>query len=53
MNKVPQFWRFDAFASYALPLAEFQLNVANLTDRCITSRPPAPRRCPPRDGWSC
>jgi catecholate siderophore receptor len=32
VNKVPQFWRFDAFASYALPQAEFQLNVANLTD---------------------
>ena len=32
VNKVPQFWRFDAFASYALPRAELQLNVANLTD---------------------
>ena len=32
VNKVPQFWRFDAFASYALKVAELQLNVANLTD---------------------
>jgi len=32
LNKVPNFWRFDAFASYALKPAELQLNVYNLTN---------------------
>ncbi|HEY0706860.1 MAG TPA: TonB-dependent siderophore receptor, partial [Polyangia bacterium] len=32
LNKVPSFWRFDAFASYELPTVALQLNVANLTD---------------------
>ncbi|MFP2933523.1 TonB-dependent receptor, partial [Pyxidicoccus sp. 3LG] len=31
-SKVPNFWRFDAFASYELGKAQFQLNVYNLTD---------------------
>ena len=32
LNKVPDFWRFDAFASYAFPHVELQLNLSNLTD---------------------
>jgi catecholate siderophore receptor len=32
VNKVPQFVRFDAFASYAFKQAEMQLNVANITN---------------------
>jgi catecholate siderophore receptor len=32
LNKVPSFWRLDAFASYELPTVALQLNVANLTD---------------------
>jgi catecholate siderophore receptor len=31
-NEVPQFWRFDAYASYALPHLELQVNLSNLTD---------------------
>jgi catecholate siderophore receptor len=31
-NKVPNFWRFDAFASYAWGRAQLQLNLYNLTD---------------------
>jgi catecholate siderophore receptor len=31
-NFVPNFWRFDAFASYELGKASFQLNLYNLTD---------------------
>jgi catecholate siderophore receptor len=31
-NRVPDYWRFDAFASYAFRKADLQLNVANLTD---------------------
>ncbi|QSQ25887.1 TonB-dependent siderophore receptor [Pyxidicoccus parkwayensis] len=31
-NYVPNFWRFDAFASYEWDKAQFQLNVYNLTD---------------------
>ncbi len=31
LNKVPNFWRFDAFASYALKPVDLQLNVYNLT----------------------
>jgi catecholate siderophore receptor len=31
LNKVPNFWRFDAFASYALGPVQLQLNVNNLT----------------------
>ncbi|HEY0712341.1 MAG TPA: TonB-dependent receptor, partial [Polyangia bacterium] len=32
LNKVPSFWRFDAFASYELPSVALQVNVANLTN---------------------
>ena len=32
LNQVPDFWRFDAFASYAFPKVELQLNLSNLTD---------------------
>jgi catecholate siderophore receptor len=32
LNKVPDFWRLDAFASYAFPHVELQLNLSNLTD---------------------
>jgi catecholate siderophore receptor len=33
LNKVPSFWRFDAFASYnALRNLDLQLNVSNLTN---------------------
>lgn len=32
LNKVPNFWRFDAFASYALKSVDLQLNVYNLTN---------------------
>ncbi|NBD11023.1 TonB-dependent siderophore receptor [Corallococcus sp. c25j21] len=32
LNKVPNFWRFDAFASYAFTKVDVQLNVYNLTD---------------------
>ncbi|WP_164013750.1 TonB-dependent receptor [Pyxidicoccus trucidator] len=31
-NKVPNFWRFDAFASYEWGKAQLQLNLYNLTD---------------------
>jgi catecholate siderophore receptor len=31
-NFVPNFWRFDAFASYEMGKAQFQLNLYNLTD---------------------
>jgi catecholate siderophore receptor len=31
-NYVPNFWRFDAFASYEWNKAQFQLNVYNLTN---------------------
>jgi catecholate siderophore receptor len=31
-NKVPNFWRFDAFANYAWGKAQLQLNLYNLTD---------------------
>jgi catecholate siderophore receptor len=32
LNKVPSFWRFDAYASYAFSHVELQLNLSNLTD---------------------
>ncbi|WP_233583336.1 TonB-dependent siderophore receptor [Corallococcus sp. CA053C] len=32
LNKVPNFWRFDAFARYAFSKVDVQLNVYNLTD---------------------
>lgn len=32
INKVPNYWRFDAFASYALEKVDLQLNVYNLTN---------------------
>ncbi|MCE9670160.1 TonB-dependent siderophore receptor [Myxococcus stipitatus] len=32
VSYVPNFWRFDAFASYAYGKAQFQLNVYNLTN---------------------
>ncbi|WP_257457612.1 TonB-dependent receptor [Archangium lipolyticum] len=32
LNKVPNFWRFDAFASYAVGPVQLQLNVNNLTN---------------------
>ncbi|WP_223631628.1 TonB-dependent siderophore receptor [Corallococcus sp. EGB] len=32
LNKVPNYWRFDAYASYAFKKVDLQLNVYNLTD---------------------
>ncbi|RYZ35086.1 MAG: TonB-dependent receptor, partial [Myxococcaceae bacterium] len=32
LTKVPNYWRFDAFASYAFKKVDLQLNVYNLTD---------------------
>ncbi|RJS25356.1 TonB-dependent siderophore receptor [Corallococcus sp. H22C18031201] len=32
LNKVPNYWRFDAFASYAVSRYDIQLNVNNLTN---------------------
>jgi catecholate siderophore receptor len=33
LNRVPEFWRFDAVATYAFANADLQLNLSNLTDR--------------------
>ncbi|CAM4521327.1 TonB-dependent siderophore receptor [Corallococcus exiguus] len=33
LTKVPNFWRFDAFASYSIKKVDLQLNVYNLTDK--------------------
>jgi catecholate siderophore receptor len=33
LSKVPNFWRFDAFASYSIKKVDLQLNVYNLTDK--------------------
>lgn len=33
LSKVPNFWRFDVFASYAFKKVDLQLNVYNLTDK--------------------
>ena len=34
LTKVPNFWRFDAFASYSpLTWLDLQLNVSNLTNK--------------------
>ncbi|RKH07565.1 TonB-dependent siderophore receptor [Corallococcus sp. CA047B] len=33
LSKVPNYWRFDAFASYAFKKVDLQLNVYNLTDK--------------------
>ncbi|RKG64962.1 TonB-dependent siderophore receptor [Corallococcus exercitus] len=33
LNKVPNYWRFDAFASYTIKKVDLQLNVYNLTDK--------------------
>jgi catecholate siderophore receptor len=32
LNKVPNYWRFDAYASYAFKRVELQLNLNNLSD---------------------
>jgi catecholate siderophore receptor len=32
LNRVPSFWRFDAYVSYSFPHLELQLNMANLTN---------------------
>ncbi|WP_223740188.1 TonB-dependent siderophore receptor [Corallococcus sp. AS-1-12] len=33
LSKVPNYWRFDAFASYSIQKVDLQLNVYNLTDK--------------------
>jgi catecholate siderophore receptor len=50
-NRVPRYWRLDAFARYAFGVSEIQLNVNNLTDALYYEQL-APNRAVPADGLS-
>ena len=53
LNQVPDFWRFDAYASYAFSHVELQLNVSNLTDALYYQEYSGGQAVPAEGRWSC